>query len=479
MPARTKKQQLAAKRALAAKRGKRNPKTLKGGALDMYERLSTEGLEDFSGSVAEGAIPDAPEDIQSLVDQFERSEVEMGMDVESEHDDGGELDTIGNELDILKTVLAHLKEDPQYYTHLTAMEKENGVKENDEDLEEGKAAKVFTHQDIAKAAEYGKHAAKRKIYGPVDDEKFMGLAEKGAEYGPGESNIMALYSAWMDENERERREQSSKEWEHALRTHRAQSIGENMLGMSFAINGAKNALAMTGSGHKKNWKLDQATREEIDTAKEIGASAYDRGVSKMESDKEFTKLYQKPRGWKESGSKRYFAMRMAWADGWNEARRGIKEGTTSTSSFEYDKSPTDTYKAPEMKPDHFAQEEMKIDEPDPQFADSKRPRLEGDEEKAKSKAQDLLWDEKDEDMGVDEVRQFLRPSMPINYGSKVWHISEVNEEWVYLTGRNGAKTSVALEDIRGISNGNTIVTELDEDRLGETIARMMRAMRHE
>ena len=48
----------------------------------------------------------------------------IGLGVESEHDDGSELDVVGSEKDLGKIVLAHLKEVPDYYTKLKQVEEE-------------------------------------------------------------------------------------------------------------------------------------------------------------------------------------------------------------------------------------------------------------------------------------------------------------------------------------------------------------------
>jgi hypothetical protein len=48
----------------------------------------------------------------------------MGLDVESEHDDGSELDVVDSKKDLAKIVLAHLKERPDYYTRLKSVEED-------------------------------------------------------------------------------------------------------------------------------------------------------------------------------------------------------------------------------------------------------------------------------------------------------------------------------------------------------------------
>ena len=48
MPAKSKKQQMAAGAALAAKRGKRSKSSLKGASKEMAESMSEKQLEDFA-----------------------------------------------------------------------------------------------------------------------------------------------------------------------------------------------------------------------------------------------------------------------------------------------------------------------------------------------------------------------------------------------------------------------------------------------
>lgn len=60
-------------------------------------------------------------EIYDLVQKHDPKEIKMGIKVEREHDKGP-TDVIKTEIDLLKTALAHLEEDPEYYTHLKAME---------------------------------------------------------------------------------------------------------------------------------------------------------------------------------------------------------------------------------------------------------------------------------------------------------------------------------------------------------------------
>lgn len=54
------------------------------------------------------------------VSQFDPKQIQMGLSVEQEHNgrEGSDLDVVGNDDDLLKIVIAHLREDPHYYTKL-------------------------------------------------------------------------------------------------------------------------------------------------------------------------------------------------------------------------------------------------------------------------------------------------------------------------------------------------------------------------
>jgi hypothetical protein len=53
----------------------------------------------------------------------------MGLEVESEHDQGDNIDVVGPQTDLGKIALAHLKELPDYYTRLRRMEKDANAEE--------------------------------------------------------------------------------------------------------------------------------------------------------------------------------------------------------------------------------------------------------------------------------------------------------------------------------------------------------------
>jgi Protein of unknwon function (DUF3008) len=54
MPARSKKQQMAAGAALAAKRGERSKESLKGASREMVESMSEQQLREFAGTKRKG-----------------------------------------------------------------------------------------------------------------------------------------------------------------------------------------------------------------------------------------------------------------------------------------------------------------------------------------------------------------------------------------------------------------------------------------
>lgn len=58
------------------------------------------------------------------ISKFDRKELVRGIAVEREHDgkQGKDVDVVGSETDLLKIALAHLREDPKYYTKLKKVE---------------------------------------------------------------------------------------------------------------------------------------------------------------------------------------------------------------------------------------------------------------------------------------------------------------------------------------------------------------------
>lgn len=92
--------------------------------MKTYYQLITEA-KDFSKDAAKRIGDKLDVDWNKVdIEQFR-----IGLGVESEHDDGSELDVVGSEKDLGKIVLAHLKEVPDYYTKLKSVEEE-GVPAN-------------------------------------------------------------------------------------------------------------------------------------------------------------------------------------------------------------------------------------------------------------------------------------------------------------------------------------------------------------
>jgi len=54
----------------------------------------------------------------NMAKKYDKGELIRGLKIEKEHDDGGLLDTVGDSMDLLKIVLAHLEEDPKYYSKM-------------------------------------------------------------------------------------------------------------------------------------------------------------------------------------------------------------------------------------------------------------------------------------------------------------------------------------------------------------------------
>lgn len=55
---------------------------------------------------------------------YDPKEIEMGLEVEKEHDGkmGKDVDVVKSKTDLLKIVIAHLREHPKYYSRLKKVE---------------------------------------------------------------------------------------------------------------------------------------------------------------------------------------------------------------------------------------------------------------------------------------------------------------------------------------------------------------------
>ena len=58
------------------------------------------------------------------IEGLDTKQIQMGIEVEREHDGrmGKDTDVVGTEPDVLKIAVAHLREDPKYYTKLKKVE---------------------------------------------------------------------------------------------------------------------------------------------------------------------------------------------------------------------------------------------------------------------------------------------------------------------------------------------------------------------
>jgi len=95
-----------------------------------------------------------PASIKKRMDEFDLDQIKMGIGVEKEHDTDDELDVVDSNLDLLKIVLAHLEEDPKYYTKLKTIDEGTKmiIKENPDRV---KAKKVSFYWDSKENYAFG------------------------------------------------------------------------------------------------------------------------------------------------------------------------------------------------------------------------------------------------------------------------------------------------------------------------------------
>jgi len=70
-------------------------------------------------------MADAKEMAASLkidISKYDPKELVMGINVEKEHNKDKDIDVVKKKEDVLKIALAHLREDPKYYTKLKKVE---------------------------------------------------------------------------------------------------------------------------------------------------------------------------------------------------------------------------------------------------------------------------------------------------------------------------------------------------------------------
>ena len=70
-------------------------------------------------------IESLEDDLKKRAEKFDKRELDMGIAAEKEHDTNDELDVVKSNIDLLKITIAHLEEDPHYYTKLKKVEESN------------------------------------------------------------------------------------------------------------------------------------------------------------------------------------------------------------------------------------------------------------------------------------------------------------------------------------------------------------------
>jgi hypothetical protein len=71
----------------------------------------------------ENELKDLAKKVKIDLSNIPMKELEMGMEVEKEHDTK-DTDVVDNKTTIMKIAVAHLREDPKYYTKLKRVENE-------------------------------------------------------------------------------------------------------------------------------------------------------------------------------------------------------------------------------------------------------------------------------------------------------------------------------------------------------------------
>lgn len=213
----------------------------------------------------------------------------------------------------------------------------------------------------------------------------------------------------------------------------------------------------------------------------------------------------------------------------------VQEGTTSRSSFAYDKSATDTYKAPALTksgnhvadddPDPFDKEveegynsgvmanekikaqrgkipdlpaskqsgpndeETPFDEMDPEFSDGVRVRredttkdmvdmpdeYEDEVDEACSKDEDKVINPEDAEEILDEGKYTFKAGQKLTYRNKPWTVVSSTRDWVEIEDKRGYTTTVDFDDITSFKGG-TVMTEHEEALIENELSRMKRCM---
>jgi len=87
-----------------------------------YREEPTVDVIQQEGRLAESDTRGWDPELLKIARKFDRDEVNLGIKIEKEHDEDPATDVVKDKNDLLKIALAHLEEDPEYYTHLVDME---------------------------------------------------------------------------------------------------------------------------------------------------------------------------------------------------------------------------------------------------------------------------------------------------------------------------------------------------------------------
>lgn len=71
----------------------------------------------------EANINKMAKDISVDISKYDPKQIQMGIKVEKEHMKDKDINVVKSPSDLLKITLAHLREDPKYYTKLKKVEK--------------------------------------------------------------------------------------------------------------------------------------------------------------------------------------------------------------------------------------------------------------------------------------------------------------------------------------------------------------------
>lgn len=85
-------------------------------------KIETDRVSDYMIRKNKDELEKMAKDISVDISQYDKEELKKGIEVEKEHMKDKDINVIRNPSDVLKIALAHLREDPQYYTKLKKIE---------------------------------------------------------------------------------------------------------------------------------------------------------------------------------------------------------------------------------------------------------------------------------------------------------------------------------------------------------------------